>query len=295
MTTPFLPQNAIQELAKLSTAVSGPQLYGDDRDRVIALLNQLLVSCGVGNGYYRGNPPEYYTFTVDNPFHRLKGIAYNQLPRIGVDRGELDKYLQQIPPGFDGIWTGAVKKNPDPIKLVPHPIQGFQQLIQRQKMQKTAVGSLSAVLKDYMSRLRAIESDILTTHNKYTKCRQIQKQLSHRLLRVLAMQTLIQRYGLMIDEKEEALQCKLENLNAQLNAPDRLKQHVSRIYETLRKDSGLLKQKLAQKRTNGGILETDMHEVKRCLASRQALLENLVESIKSSAETLNVIESVRTK
>lgn len=39
----------------------------------------------------------------------------------------------------------------------------------------------------------------------------------------MATQTLIQRYGVLLDDKEENLQSRLEILNAHLNAPDRLR------------------------------------------------------------------------
>lgn len=39
----------------------------------------------------------------------------------------------------------------------------------------------------------------------------------------MATQTLIQRYGILLDDKEENLQSRLEILNAHLNAPDKLR------------------------------------------------------------------------
>jgi len=64
----------------LSTAVAGPELYGDERDGVIALLNKLLASSGIGSGYYRPDQPPFQ-FTSNNIFHRLKGICYNRLSK----------------------------------------------------------------------------------------------------------------------------------------------------------------------------------------------------------------------
>lgn len=53
--------------------------------------------------------------------------------------------------------------------------------------------------------------------------RQRHKELSHRLLRCLAMQSLLQQYTISIDSAEEKLETRLEALNASLIAPDKIK------------------------------------------------------------------------
>lgn len=53
--------------------------------------------------------------------------------------------------------------------------------------------------------------------------RQRQKELSYRLLRCLTMQTLVQRYSVAVDVREEKLESRLEALNAALVAPNQIK------------------------------------------------------------------------
>lgn len=62
------------ELAKIAQAVSLPQIYGDERDAVIAKWNQLQALWGKGKGYY--NRQQCVEFKPDNPFCRFKVCTY---------------------------------------------------------------------------------------------------------------------------------------------------------------------------------------------------------------------------
>jgi len=86
-------QNVYGELSLITKVLSGPEIHGDERDGVVAKLNQFLAAMGTGKGYYQplrstrptgmegmvtgeGMPCE---FKKENIFHRLKGVIYNRL------------------------------------------------------------------------------------------------------------------------------------------------------------------------------------------------------------------------
>ena len=83
--------------------------------------------------------------------------------------------------GFDETyWAQAVRENPDPSRLVPHPVRGFQQLCERQKMQRNEIELEKTVLDNFRRRLNVVEKDLANSQNKFVNCKQTQKLISYR-------------------------------------------------------------------------------------------------------------------
>lgn len=61
---------AADQLAKIAQAVHQPQIFGDERDAVIAKWNQLQAQWGKGKGYYTRQ--NFVEFKPDNLFCRFK-------------------------------------------------------------------------------------------------------------------------------------------------------------------------------------------------------------------------------
>nr|CAD2170118.1 unnamed protein product [Meloidogyne enterolobii] len=402
-------QDILNSATALTASVSGPELFGDDCDRVVAQLNQLLASLGVGQGYYSaGQQP--FVYTPNNIFYRLKAVGYNRLskhknahglvslilasspsnfktdqgqmkivhdlgailraskqpapmlgliqqqqqpakpslrveiksinahdeqntevvilakesgriipaldlynelmqkanelqqqllckkiaPRVEIDPANLENYLRRPPAGYEEIWLQAIRENPDPANLIPYPIQGFRELSQRKKMQTSLVQSLHAEVDDNFNRLNGFHRNIIEAKNKYIQIIQKQKSLSNRLLQVLVMQANNQRHGQIVDEKEEQLQSRLERMNFLLNGPEKLKEQVTTIFETIRRDSSKLEQSAKENVQTGlNISQKEMAEVRRCLFTRQQLVENLVSIVKQSVDVLRVVEEAK--
>lgn len=69
-------------------SVSGPEIFNDDRNEVVAKLNQLLAAFGVGQGYYKNDQSQQpVTYTENNLFYRFKGVVYNRVSRHTDDEG----------------------------------------------------------------------------------------------------------------------------------------------------------------------------------------------------------------
>ncbi|KHJ40027.1 hypothetical protein D918_09954 [Trichuris suis] len=66
-----------EDMLRYIVALTNPQLYGDERDAIIAKLNQLLAFLGCGKAYY-ANSAAPIEFTPKNPFCRLRFVGYNK-------------------------------------------------------------------------------------------------------------------------------------------------------------------------------------------------------------------------
>ncbi|KRY29388.1 Nuclear pore complex protein Nup54 [Trichinella spiralis] len=65
--------NVSDEIVKYILAINNPQIYGDERDLIIARFNQVLIFSGVGKGFYASNTPAV-EFPPQNPFCQFKVI-----------------------------------------------------------------------------------------------------------------------------------------------------------------------------------------------------------------------------
>ncbi|KRZ18283.1 Nuclear pore complex protein Nup54 [Trichinella zimbabwensis] len=69
--------NVSDEVVKYILAINNPQIYGDERDLIIARFNQVLIFSGVGKGFYASNSPAV-EFPPQNPFCQFKFVGYNR-------------------------------------------------------------------------------------------------------------------------------------------------------------------------------------------------------------------------
>lgn len=80
-------QQAEANLANLAMAVSLPQIYGDERDAIIARWNQLQAYWGTGKGFF--SQQGAVDFKPDNHFCRFKALGYHLIPMGENEQGQV--------------------------------------------------------------------------------------------------------------------------------------------------------------------------------------------------------------
>lgn len=211
--------------------------------------------------------------------------------RSSMDDAKLRAFLEAPPAGFDAqVWKQAVKENPDPERLIPYPIRGFDQLRRRQELQASEVRLVERAIDGLKQRLVQAGNELANGNSRYAVCRQRQKELSYRLLRCLAMQTLVQRYSVAVDVREERLESRLEALNAALVAPNQIKSRLAGLLDFLRSNPELLK---VSKESPISLKNIEAAQIKKYLTRCQQALEAVVTVVNNNLNDLRVM-SVQT-
>ncbi|VDP23306.1 unnamed protein product [Soboliphyme baturini] len=318
-------------LSQLLTSVTNPQLYGDERDGVIARLNQIQAFCGTGIGYYAPNfvgfnrlaeikdedglvsliikksandvsknrqllcdcvykimgakpqisvqiellkplPDdrcETVIFIVEsNPSTNAKrrvpasevyqflnqptiksqlqaNAAVEDIAiRANLNEEKLQGYLAVAPPGFDpNIWIQAQKDNPKPGKMLPWPIQGYDQLHYRRQLQLQEIELQKCYCQvcvtlvnicEMMDSVAKFEKRLLAMQAKLLEMQTTQNTVSNRLLSVIRSQMMRFREGYSLDSTEEALKTRLDRINAYLTGPLQLKNRITELLSHIR-------------------------------------------------------------
>uniref|UniRef100_A0A6A7G474 Nucleoporin p54 isoform X1 n=3 Tax=Hirondellea gigas TaxID=1518452 RepID=A0A6A7G474_9CRUS len=155
----------------------------------------------------------------------------NATPLVALTESQLKEYLERPPRGLDPvIWSQGKRDNPDPMKYLPVPLVGFQELQARFKAQETESTLLQGQIDRIAEDVCSVQSRQATLNDQLAECNRKQKQMAHRVLQLLVRQECARKRGVPIDGNEEQLRIRLENLQSQLMAPT---QYMGKVNELL--------------------------------------------------------------
>nr|CDS28654.1 nuclear pore complex protein Nup54 [Hymenolepis microstoma] len=328
---------ARQSVDAFYASLSQPVLFGDERDNVVARLNQLQAILGMGTGFSALGTVNY---SPDNPFSRFRGIAYNVLPtsseadglvcmelnknfndvipqkqaiqdhifrllggrpnlqltieeirpcarsgssteivvkvverqasgtshtipasdlanffcgatvkpqlesqllvcrlmpELAPSASQINAYLEIPPAGFDKrVWQQAREENPAPNRLIPVPVIGFADLKRRRDEQLLFGEQQRKSVKQLLSVATNLQTQQLSSTQKLSEIKRKQIELNHRVLKLLAKQTVSRRAGFAISAEEEALRCALEHTWAEIAGPRGLRARIQQLLPSVR-------------------------------------------------------------
>ncbi|VDK51949.1 unnamed protein product [Anisakis simplex] len=188
------------------------------------------------------------------------------VPRYSMDAARLKIFLETPPTGFDAeLWKQAVKDNPDPERLVPYPIRGFEQLRKRQDLQNAEGKLAERAIEELRRRVVEVRNDI----TKYSTQNSI--------------------HSIAVDSGEEQLESRLEALDAALDAPNQIKSRVSNLMAILRDKSDALK--TASDGEAIVLKDEEVTQIRKYLSRCQQALESIVSVVRSNKSDVSVIVS----
>uniref|UniRef100_A0AC35UBG1 Nup54 domain-containing protein n=1 Tax=Rhabditophanes sp. KR3021 TaxID=114890 RepID=A0AC35UBG1_9BILA len=215
-----------------------------------------------------------------------------------VSEQELNNYLKLTPPGFDAnFWQQCLSENPDPTVFIPYPIRGHNELCDRQTLQVNEVNHQEDSIVDLRTRLHSVQNEVAQMQNEYNAFRQTKKHLSHRLLKLLATQTLMHKFGRTIDSDDERLNAKLEMISAHLNTTGQIKDKVVDILRKVETNTDVWKdQKIALQRQKRETLNANLHsedasKIKIYLTRCKHSLDEYCAALEKSQSELSILNS----
>jgi len=123
----------------------------------------------------------YAQYKDDNPQCRFQTVLYNQIP----DNVHPKKFQKPMLIRSQ-IWEQGVENNPDPKRLYPVAINGYQELNERSKLCCSAHVKWLKEMEAKDQMIRALREDMeVNTKPMIADMKQTQMHLSHRLLAVL--------------------------------------------------------------------------------------------------------------
>lgn len=272
----------------ISIVINGVKALPDDRTEVIFHLVERLQT-----GLTRHVPPNEVCSYMEQPTVKQQltslGIL-NAVPKLPPTKEQLQHHLDNPPSGIEPIvWKQAKLDNPNPEKLIPVPLIGFQELSRRMKSQELET-------KQHQKRLDIIADDITelsrnhtTTVAKIAEHKRKLLELQHRVLKVLVHQEIIRKMGYAIQADEEQLRIKLEAIQAELSAPTQFKGHLRELTSQIRMQNY---QTTMFEGERYSMDEVSKDEIKEQLLSQHEGIALLLKIIKEDTADLKAIEEI---
>ncbi|KAF8783087.1 nucleoporin p54-like [Argiope bruennichi] len=272
----------------ISVTIDGIKALTEDRTEVVFYLLERLQT-----GLTRRIPPAEICGYLEQPTVKPQianlGIV-NVVPKIAPSKEQLQSYLDNPPAGLEPIvWKQAKLDNPDPEKLIPVPLIGFQELSRRTKCQEYET-------KQHQKRLEIISDDIAelnrnhtTTVAKIAEHKRKLLELQHRVLKVLVHQEITRKMGYAIQADEEQLRIKFEAIQAELSAPTQFKGHLKELTSQIRMQNY---QTSVFEGERYSMDEIAKEEIREQLLAQQEGISLLINIIKEDMADLKTIEEI---
>ncbi|XP_030836901.1 nucleoporin p54 isoform X2 [Strongylocentrotus purpuratus] len=236
--------------------------------------------------------PSTETFTFFNQASNKQqlgslGVVHMQ-PRQALSQAQLEHYLQNPPLGYDPrLWRQAQLDNPDPDRLIPVPLVGFDVIKTRLEYQQQETQQHQARLDLVNKDLERLQEQQNTLQARIAENKRRHLELSHRVLQVMAQQEVQRKQGVSIQLEEEHLRTQHEGLMAELNAPTQMKARLNEMLSQIRLQSHLPFSRSSEQYS----IDSDLqYEIRQHLKQQQEGISHLVGIIKEDLEDLKLIE-----
>ncbi|KAL1745986.1 nucleoporin complex subunit 54-domain-containing protein [Schizophyllum fasciatum] len=199
----------------------------------------------------------------------------------------------------DAAWQEAVRRNPDPSRLVPVPANGFGDLRARVEGQTKHAAEHQEKIKDLQARIAKLQhAHALENHTKLQRAAAAQTQAAHRLLRFVARLYLLLpsvRQSALLPE-EEQLRAALEEVGEDLahgQGGGRMRAKLNELWALVGVLSAARERQVSGAGEWAVVDEEGLARIGQILADQQSGLAHLTKVLKKSQRDIAVIMGQR--
>ncbi len=230
----------------------------------------------------------------------------NFYPLIGLTEEQIKKYLDKPPAGFDhALWDQGKKKNPNPKKLLPVQIVGFQEINKRFKLQDQENHAQKVTINLINDKIETVNSRNTIIKSKIEQFKARNEDLEQRILKILINYELRRKSGIQMQENEKYLSNILESYEIELSSPinkEIREQKINDFNEIISQlessaSNDLSKRQMTSLSTSTNSLNqsqlsdlTNLTEVQKSLREQHLAFKSLIEIINQDMKDLNTIK-----
>jgi len=227
---------------------------------------------------------------------KLKNMGIsNIIRRVAYTSEELQQYLDKPPQGISEIqWSEAKKHNPDPKKLLPVPMLGFETLNKTHTHQRLQSEQQSLRLNHLKAKLQKLQDATTERQQKIVEHRKDADQLSRKMLRLICRQEIVRNVSNEnFSKDEEHILAHLENIyqntKTQVRPTERLRNIKSHLKEIKigGGGDGLMQ---AEWNDENGLSEGAEKSITTMLVDQQKQLDAMVALLRNDVSDMNILK-----
>lgn len=222
-------------------------------------------------------------------------------PLVGLTDDQIKSYLDKPPAGFDhSLWDQGKKKNPNPKKLLPVQIVGFNEINKRFKLQDQENHAQKISINLINDKIEAMNTRNSIIRNKIEQFKARNEDLEQRILKVLINYEMRRKSGVPMQENEKYLANILDSYDIELNSPinkEIREQKLKDFSEVIKQTEVTASSDLSKRQTsvlgasNGQLTDIgNLSEVQKSLKDQQLAFKSLIDIINQDLKDLNTIK-----
>ncbi|XP_063870666.1 nucleoporin p54-like isoform X6 [Scylla paramamosain] len=220
-----------------------------------------------------------YTQTLKNLF------VLEVLPLVNLTEAQLKEYLDTPQRGIDpALWEQGKRENPDPQKFLPVVKVGFQELQKQFNLQEDHAKKLQASMNNIMDEITQLRHKQTMMKAAIQDAKWKQANLTRRVLKLVSAQEVERKRGVPLDQTEEQIRMRLEDLYMQLMQPTQYRGCLNELMAQM-----CVKPASSQGGPRYGLVGDMEREVSQYMAWQHDALQAVVGVLK---EDLTVVDSM---